>query len=151
MKLSEILNPDSICTALRSTDKMTVLAELGDILATHENQLKGEMITQVLTERERLATTGVGEGVAIPHAKIDQLESIQIAVGLSKSGVEFDAVDGEPVNVFFALLAPMSSSGDHLRALAQISRLLKNPDVRDKLQACQNADEVLSVVREQED
>ena len=151
MKLSEILNPNSICIALRSTDKMTVLGELGEILATHENQLKADMITQVLTERERLATTGVGEGVAIPHAKIDMLESIQIAVGLSKSGVEFDAVDGEPVNVFFALLAPMCSSGDHLRALAQISRLLKNSDVRDKLLACQNADELLSVVREQED
>ena len=150
MKLADIIYPELICTDLASHGKVDVLAELGSLLANHHAGVNAETITKTLVERERLATTGVGEGVAIPHGKIDGLKQITVAIGVSKTGIPFDAVDNEPVHIFVALLAPLSSSGDHLRALARISRLLKEPTVRDKIVSAQTAEELYNMVCEED-
>jgi PTS system nitrogen regulatory IIA component len=146
-KLSDILHPDLICTNLKSSAKKEVLSELGRLLAGPGGAPDAAAITTALLDRERLATTGVGEGVAIPHAKLENLEGNRIAVGISRAGIPFDAVDGEPVHIFFALIAPLASAGDHLRILAQISRLLKEHEVRERLVDTRDAASLIAAIR----
>jgi PTS system nitrogen regulatory IIA component len=146
MKLADTTSPDLICTDLESESKNGVLIELGNQLARVCPQLSGDEIADVLIERERLATTGVGEGVAFPHGKIDRLERLWAAIGISQTGIQFDAIDNAPVHIFFALLAPLNSSGEHLKALARASRLMKNPDFRARLIAAQNPEAAFEVI-----
>ena len=150
MKLVDIIHPELISVDLKSRGKVDVLAEFGALMASHNKIVDEKTITRTLVERERLATTGVGDGVAIPHGKVEGLKEILAAVGISRTGVQFDAVDGEPVHIFVALLAPLSSSGDHLRALARISRLLKEPDIRNRLIDAETAQELYEVIREED-
>ncbi len=146
MKLVEFIYPELVCTDLTSNSKMDVLQELGALLANINEQIDGLKATEILVERERLATTGVGEGIAIPHGKLEGLEKIVAAVGVSKTGIPFDAVDGLPVNIFVALLAPLDSSGDHLRALARISRLLKDPSIRQRMIQARSKEALFEVI-----
>jgi nitrogen PTS system EIIA component len=149
MKLSEHLHPELISTRLSATTKPEVLTELGQLLSK-PGGAKAEAITSALLEREKLATTGVGDGVAIPHAKLGDLEENRIAVGTSRKGVAFDAIDGKPVRILFALIAPLSSSGDHLRVLAQISRLLKDPTIRQNLINAPDPETFIALIRREE-
>jgi nitrogen PTS system EIIA component len=142
MKLVDLIQPDAVKADLESSGKMDVLAELGGLLSRSCPNLEADEITRILVERERLATTGVGDGVAIPHGKAGNLDELAGAVGLSRTGIPFDAVDGEPVRIFFALIAPLNSTGEHLKALARISRLLKDPDFRERLTSCRGAEEI---------
>jgi PTS system nitrogen regulatory IIA component len=142
MKLADFIVPDAISADLSSTDKDAVLAELAGLLARVCPKHSAKAITQILSERERLATTGIGDGVAIPHGKSEQLDVIKGAVGISREGVDFDAVDGGPVRIFIALLAPLASTGDHLKALARVSRILKDPQVRARLLETASAAEI---------
>ncbi|MCP4675811.1 MAG: PTS sugar transporter subunit IIA [Deltaproteobacteria bacterium] len=146
MKLVDIIHPSRICTDLKSKGKMDVLAELGELLAEQGDDAKIQSITKTLVDRERLATTGVGHGVAIPHGKIEGLKSIVAAVGISRTGVPFDAVDDKAVHIFIALIAPLNSSGDHLRFLARISRLLKSPDIRARFIEAHDAEELFDMI-----
>ncbi len=150
MKLVEFIHLDLICTDLTSSSKMDVLAELGTLLASNNEQIEGTKATEILVERERLATTGVGEGIAIPHGKLEGLENILAAVGISKTGIPFDAVDDLPVNIFVALLAPLDSSGDHLRALARVSRLLKDPDIRKHMITARTPESVFEIISDED-
>ncbi len=144
--LSNYLNPDLISCDLASAGKKDVLVELGKLLAKPAATPTGETITTALLDRESLATTGVGDGVAIPHAKLEGLDTNRIAVGISRNGVAFDSVDGQPVNIFFALVAPINSAGDHLRILAQISRLLKDVDVRKRLIRTESSEQLIDII-----
>ena len=150
MKIVDIIHPSRISTDLESTGKMEVLAELAGLLARESDNDDIEAITAVLVERERLATTGVGGGVAIPHGKVEHLKRIVAAIGISHAGVPFDAVDNAPVHIFVALIAPLNSSGDHLRALARISRLLKNSYIRDRLFKARDAKELYALIEEED-
>ncbi|MCU0660994.1 MAG: PTS sugar transporter subunit IIA [Myxococcota bacterium] len=134
MKLANLTEPSLITTDLKSSGKNDVLAELGALLSS-KVAIDSKIVTRILVERERLATTGIGEGVAIPHGKLDGLEGMVAAIGLSRTGILFDAVDGAPVHIFVALLAPSSGGGDHLKALGRLSKLLKSPEVRARLVA----------------
>jgi PTS system nitrogen regulatory IIA component len=146
MKLVNIIHPELICTDLTSSGKTDVLSELGALFTKKIQTVDANEITKILVERERLATTGIGEGVAIPHGKTDGIDTIFAAVGISRTGVPFDAIDRDPVHIFIALLAPLSSSGDHLRALARISRLLKDPDIRSQLMGVREAEELFDIL-----
>jgi PTS system nitrogen regulatory IIA component len=146
-KLSDILHLDLICPNLSATNKNDALIELGELLTTPNDGPDAATVTKALVDRERLATTGVGEGVAIPHAKLEELSGNRIAVGISKSGIPFDAVDDKPVHIFFALIAPLQSAGDHLRILAQISRLLKDAEVRRRLVEQTDAGMLIETIR----
>jgi PTS system nitrogen regulatory IIA component len=142
MKLADFIDSGAISADLTSTSKMDVLAELGELLARICPEESAKDIAGILVDRERLATTGVGEGIAIPHGKSASLATIRGAVGISRTGISFDAVDGQPVHVFVALLAPLASTGDHLKALARISRILKEPTLRARLLEAASAAEV---------
>ena len=146
MKLADIIHPELICTDLTSSGKTDVLAELGELFGGKLRSVDADEITKILVERERLATTGIGEGVAIPHGKTDGIDTLYAAVGISRTGVPFDAIDSLPVHIFVALLAPLSSSSDHLRALARISRLLKDPEIREQMMGVREAEELFDIL-----
>jgi PTS system nitrogen regulatory IIA component len=104
-----------------------------------------------LLDREKLGSTGVGEGIAIPHGKLAGLPKIVVGFGRSKTGVHFDAIDGKPVQILFLLIAPEDSPGTHLKALARISRLLKDVAFRQRLLAAQGADELMEIIRTEDE
>jgi PTS system nitrogen regulatory IIA component len=122
------------------------LAELCNPLAATQPGLKGERLVEVLEQREKLGSTGIGEGVAIPHGKMADLSRLVASFGVSRAGVNFDAIDGKPTHLFFALLAPENSAGIHLKALARISRLFKNPQFRDSILAAKNTAEIYALI-----
>ena len=130
MKIAEFLREDLILPELRSTDKASVLREICEVIARANPQLSAARLTDVLLEREKLGSTGVGDGIAIPHGKLAGLQGLLAAFGRSRQGIDFQAIDGKPTNLFFVLFAPENSAGIHLKALARISRLFKTPSFR---------------------
>lgn len=146
MKISEFLLQEAVSSDLESSGKLDVLSELGKLLAKVCPSADEKEIISALVERERLATTGIGDGVAIPHAKTDKLTEIRGAVGISRTGIPFDSVDGKPVHIFIALLAPQGVASDHLKALARISKLVREPEFRQRLLSTQSASELFDVI-----
>jgi PTS system nitrogen regulatory IIA component len=136
LRISEFLTEDMILPDLKATDKEGVLREMAHHLCSVAPGMQDaeERVVRALLDRERLGSTGVGEGVAIPHAKVSGLTRLTAAFGRSVRGVPFEAIDQQPVTLVVALLVPENSAGVHLKALARISRLLKNPAFRDGLQ-----------------
>jgi nitrogen PTS system EIIA component len=130
LRISEFLISEAVVSDLRARDKQEILRELSTALARAHPSLKEERLVEVLREREKLGSTGIGEGVAIPHGKLPGLTQLVAAFGVSRQGVDFEAIDGKPTHLFFALVAPENSAGVHLKALARISRLFKNPRFR---------------------
>lgn len=145
MKITEFLHSDSVIGALSAKDKPGVMAELCASLARRVN-VPAERLTEVLLDRERLSSTGIGEGVAIPHGKLNGLPGLVAAFGVSREGLDFDAIDGKPTHLFFALLAPENSAGIHLKALARISRLFKNPSFRKAIIEAPNAKAIYDLI-----
>ncbi|KFA86979.1 PTS sugar transporter subunit IIA [Archangium violaceum] len=130
MRISEFLSPEALIADLQARDKQAVLREMSAVLSRAHPSLKEDRLVEVLREREKLGSTGIGEGVAIPHGKLPGLTNLVAAFGVSRQGVDFEAIDGKPTHLFFALVAPENSAGVHLKALARISRLFKNPRFR---------------------
>ncbi len=150
VNIAELLDPAAIVTELKGTRKEEVLAELTDSLLVAHPGLKREEVLRVLREREQLGSTGIGDGVAIPHGKLQKLDRQLIAFGLSRKGVDFDAMDGKPARLFFLLIAPEDAVGIHLKTLARISKLLKTPQVRERLQAAADRGQIHRVIAEAE-
>ncbi len=144
MKIADILAREQVVSELTATDKDGVLRELVRHLCDQKTSLPAsyEQIVRALVDRERLGSTGVGEGVAIPHAKVAGLTELVACFGRAKGGVPFDAIDRQPVTLIFALLVPENSAGAHLKALARISRLLKNEEFRTRLNAIGDANAI---------
>jgi PTS system nitrogen regulatory IIA component len=151
MKIVDLLNPAAIVADLKASDKVTALEELANAVADVESGLDRSEILRVLQERERLGSTGIGEGVAIPHGKLKEIDRLLISFGRSTSGVEFDSMDGKPAKLFFLLLAPEESVGIHLKTLARISKLLKSPGVRRRLMDAAGKEEIYRVIGEEEE
>jgi PTS system nitrogen regulatory IIA component len=131
MKLSDYLSPELIVSELKATTKSEVLRELLEPFQAKWPDKDKEKAHTILMQREELGSTGIGDGVAIPHGKMDDLDDIVVIVGRSRQGVEFQSLDTKPCYIFFLVLAPEHVAGMHLRILAQISRLLKDPDFRE--------------------
>jgi len=146
MKITEFLHPESVIGALSAKDKPTVMAEICQVLAGRVPGVSAERLTEVLLDRERLSSTGIGDGVAIPHGKLGGLPGLVAAFGVSREGVDFDAIDGKPTHLFFALLAPENSAGIHLKALARISRLFKNPGFRKAIVEAADAQAIYQLI-----
>lgn len=135
MKIGDILKQELILSDLQGASKADVLNEMAEHLSQHAGPLaeRGEQVLGALLTRERLGSTGVGEGVAIPHAKIAGLKHLTACFGRKVDGIGYDAIDDQPVKLIFMLLVPENSAGVHLKALARISRLLKNALFRQAL------------------
>ena len=147
MKILDILARESIIPELKGRNKKQVLEELIDALLKHKPHLDRDRLMGVLLERERLGSTGIGDGIAIPHGKMRDLDQLALSFGRSSQGVDFESMDGKPVHLFFLLVAPENCAGIHLRALAKIARLLKNGAVRKKLGSVQQREEVYSIIQ----
>lgn len=146
MRLADLLATERITTSLVAGGKDEVLRALAQLFVAAEPELDAEKIFRVLADREALASTGVGSGVAIPHGRVPGLPKMQAAIALSADGIPFDSVDGRPVHIFFALLAPEKQTGDHLKALARVSRLLRDEGVRKRMVEASSVEELLAVV-----
>lgn len=136
MRLRDILLRGAILENLKGSDKVGILQEFSELAEKLDAKLKRDLIFQILASREKLGSTGVGSGVAIPHGKVPELDHIVAIFGRSKKGIDFESHDQKATHLFFVLLAPESAIGNHLQALARLSRLLKDPRVREKLVQC---------------
>jgi PTS system nitrogen regulatory IIA component len=146
-----MLKTDYILEELKSGNKRDVLKELvGSFMKIHQ-KLDSEATLNVLFEREKLGSTGIGEGIAIPHGKITGLDQLILSFGRSAVGIDFDAMDGKPVHLFFLLIAPENSAGQHLKTLAKISKMLKDGVFRTKLMAAKSKDELYKIIANQDD
>ena len=150
MRLSELLNERSVSLSLQARDKESCIKELVSLLETaHDVNTKGEILSKVL-QRESMMSTGIGNGVAIPHGKTRLLDHLIAACGVSQSGLEFDTMDGEPASLFILLVSPESLRGPHVKALANVSRLLKEESVRSSLRNAPTPGEFLTTLRDAE-
>jgi nitrogen PTS system EIIA component len=145
MQIAELLNPQAVVPVLHATSKKQALQELAR-LAAPETGLAERAIFEVLLERERLGTTGVGRGIAIPHGKLAGLDRIHGLFARLESPIDFDSIDDQDVDLVFLLLAPETAGADHLKALARVSRLLRDNAVCDKLRAAKDARDLYALL-----
>ncbi len=150
MKIQDIVSPEAIVDNLKARTKEDVLRELSEVIAKIVPKLSADALTSILMERESLGSTGIGDGVAIPHGKVNGIERLVAAFGSSRNGVQFQSLDGKPAHLFFLIVAPEYSAGMHLKALARISRLLKDERFRRSLLEAADADELRSILREED-
>ena len=150
MKITEFVREDLIVSELAARDKAGVIEEMAARLSERVPALAKDALVRVLMEREKLASTAIGEGVAIPHGKHDGAGQLLACVGRSKEGVDFESMDGRPTHIFFVLVAPENSTGAHLKALARISRLFKSSEFRDRLMAAEGAADLYRIISEED-
>ncbi len=150
MTLMEILSPKSVIVDLGGETKDEIIEELVDALEVGETITDRDKVLQAVLEREKIMSTGIGDGIAIPHGKSDAVIRLAAALGTQKRGVDFESLDGEPAYVFFLLVSPANVSGPHIKALARISRLLKNDDFKKKLIAAATAKEIIEIIETEE-
>ncbi len=151
MKLSEILRPECIISDLRAHDKKGALEELSGVITDQEPSLNKGYLLQVLLERERLGSTGIGEGIALPHGKVNRLDRLLVSFGRSLDGLGFDSIDDQPAYLFFLLVAPENSAGAHLQALAKISRILKDSNFRHRLMDANSNAEIYRIIMDKDE
>jgi PTS system nitrogen regulatory IIA component len=150
MKVTEILSPEMVLPDLKGTTKDQVLRELAAGLAAKFPDINFEELASVLSERERLGSTAIGDGIAIPHGKMRGVTKIIGAFGRHRGGVDFDSLDGNPTHIFFVLVAPEDSASLHLKALARVSRLLKDDEFRKRLINAADTAEIYKLIREED-
>lgn len=151
VKITDYMSEDLISLKLKSKNKDDVLMELADLIAVSPDVHNEEnVIYKALIEREKLGSTGIGKGVAIPHAKTDAADRLTIAFGISKEKIDFKSLDNESVNIFFVFASPMKDSQVYLKVLARISRLIKEEEFRNELLACKTPAEVIECINKKE-
>lgn len=153
MQIMDFLSKKAIVVDIKSTKKEDVIKDLVDALINAgeiEKRYRNKLI-DALIARESLGSTAIGQGIAIPHAKSDCVTKLVAAFGLSKKGVDFDSLDGELAYIFFLLVAPQDSAGPHLKALARISRLLKDKYFRDSLRASTDEKSIIKIIAEEDE
>ncbi len=151
MKLTDILREEHIIADLKARSKRAAMEELCLVLTKENSSLDLKTLMEVLVERERLGSTGIGDGIAIPHGKLADLDELLLSFGRSLDGVDFDSLDGKPAHLFFLVVAPENSAGTHLKALARISRLLKSNVVRRELMEAKDAHEIYAIIEAQDE
>jgi PTS system nitrogen regulatory IIA component len=150
MRILEALNKNAIIDDLKAKEKKGILEELVSPLV-ETTGIDQASLVDVLIEREKLGSTGIGGGVGIPHGKLADLQSITLGFGLSRSGVDFESMDGKPTHIFFLLLTPENSAGLHLKLLARISRLLKKGPFKERLLQALDRDEIYRTISEEDE
>jgi nitrogen PTS system EIIA component len=146
LKITDFLTPEGVMPALQGKEKRSVLKEMADRLVVCEPLLDPQKVLQVLLDREKISTTAIGEGVAIPHGKLVGVERVVGVFARSREGVDFASLDGAPTHLFFVLIAPGDAAADHLKALARISRLLKDAAFRSQLMAGKTSQELYDII-----
>ena len=150
MQLDQIFKIEFISANLLAKTKIEALEELVNTIIQGGVKLKSSLIIKILQQRETLGSTGIGDGVAIPHGKIPELDDLIVAFGRSPEGIAYDSLDGKPAHLFFLLLAPENSSGYHLKVLAKISKMLKIANFRKMLLKAKSQREIYKIIIDQE-
>ncbi|HEV3110607.1 MAG TPA: PTS sugar transporter subunit IIA [Candidatus Binataceae bacterium] len=150
MKITEILTPEMVIPQMRGGSKPEVLSELAQCLCQAHPEVVYDRLLGVLNERERLGSTAIGDGIAIPHGKLRGITKILGVFGRSTAGVDFDSLDGNPTQLFFLLIAPEDSASLHLKALARVSRLFKDAGFRQHLLEAPDAAEIYRLLKEED-
>ena len=150
MRITDVLDPEAVIPSLEAREKSAVLEEIVTRVSSHYGFEDSQRLLEVVRARERICSTAIGEGVAIPHGKLPGLKRVFIAFARSREGVDFDAQDGTPTHLFFLLVAPEDSTSEHLSALARVSRLVKDPALRERLMTVQTPEEVVSLIEQKE-
>jgi len=150
MKILDVLDKDAILIDLKSKDKIGILNELVEP-ASRITGIDHKQMVQVLMERERLGSTGIGGGIGIPHGKLKNLDKLVLGFGLSREGVDFESMDGRPTHIFFLLITPEHSTDLHLKLLARVSRLLKKEPLKEMMMKAKSAEEIVSIIGEDDD
>ena len=150
MKIEDILDPALVLASLAARNKTEVLEEMSAAAAARYPELDRQRLVQALEERERLNSTALGDGVAIPHGKLPGIKRVFAAFGRSRQGLDFQSLDGKPTHLFFLLVAPEDSAGAHLKALARISRLLKDERFRARLLEAPDSGALWDTIREED-
>lgn len=145
MKLYDYIKPEFMNLDLQSMDKKGAIEELAAPLAEYA-QIDRDELVKTLLERERLGSTGIGNGIAIPHGKVQDLKELMIGFGLSSKGVSFESMDDKPAYIFFVIVTPESSTGVHLRVLAKISKILRDKNIRDELMTASKKEAILKLI-----
>lgn len=151
MKITDFLDAAMVIPNLKGKDKNAVLREMADWMASQDHSMEAQKLFEVLLEREKISSTAIGEGVAIPHGKMRGVRRVCGVFARSPQGVDFASLDGEPTYLFFLLIAPENSPGDHLKALARISRLLKDAGFRARLMRGKTKEEIFHTIREEDE
>lgn len=152
MKISDFLCSDAVTADLKARSKQEVIEELVALLVNagaidKKHKVK---VVEVITVREALGSTAIGQGIAIPHGKTDSVSKLVAGLGVSKKGIDFDSLDGEPAYIFFILIAPQDSAGPHLKALARVSRLLKDKYFRESLKSTKDHKDIIELVSQED-
>lgn len=150
MKITDILVREASILDLTATAKDDLLAEIAGALSAAESALDRDGLLTVLREREALQSTGIGEGVAIPHGKVKGLDRLVATFARSTGGVDFESIDGQPTQLFFLLVVPEQSGGQHLKALARISRFFRDASFRERLLGATDLDEIFRAIEEED-
>ena len=150
MKVMDILARDAVILDLGVQTKREVLAEMANALAKVEPQIEADRLLEVLLEREALQSTGIGEGVAIPHGKMAGLDRLVASFARSHEGVDFEAIDGQRTHHFFLLVVPEHSGGQYLKALARISRFFRDPTFRQRLSEVESLEDLIHAIEEED-
>jgi len=151
VKITDFLTAQTVIPTLASRDKNAALEEMAEGLVSYHRQLDKQKVLAVLLDREKISTTAIGEGVAIPHGKLPGVDRVIGMFARSPEGVDFASLDGGPTHLFFVLIAPENAAADHLKALARISRLLKDEAFRSRLMEGQTGQELFNIIAEEDE
>ncbi len=151
MKITDFLDSSRIIPDLKGRGKQGILKEMTDWLASQDPSLNGQRLFEIVLEREKISTTAIGEGVAIPHGKVPGIRRVFGVFARSPQGVDFDSLDGGLTHLFFLLAAPEDSTADHLKALARISRLLKDSAFRARLMKEETREKIFAAIKEEDE
>ena len=150
MNIADMFKKEYIIEELKSRTRREVLTELSEMFSHADIKVDYDNMVEVLLEREKLGSTGIGGGIAIPHGKLAGLENLIVSFGRSKDGIDFDSMDGRPVHIFFLLMAPENSAGQHLKALARISRMLKDDSFKTDLIKATSVESLYRIIIEKD-
>jgi fructose-specific phosphotransferase system IIA component len=150
MTIFSLLRPETVIPNMEASDKSEVLERLVSSLKGQVSNGELEKIREAVFEREKIMSTGVGKGLAIPHGKAAGIEQTYAAFGMLKDAVDYEAIDDQPVNMVFLLVGPQASNSLHIKMLSRISRLMNNSDFRDRLRKCETADEIIEQFKDEE-
>ncbi len=150
MNIVEFLKPEGIIPQLAATTKAEVLQELATVISHCSPGISQSRAWGVLNDREKIGSTGMEKGVAIPHGRMAELVRLVACFGVSKAGVNFDARDGKPSHFFFALVAPENSAGVHLKALSKISRIFRSDVLRESILKAATAEQIYALISQED-
>ena len=151
LKISEFLKPKAIMMDIKSREKIAVIKELVDHMVANRFVDNGEEFLKALAKRENLESTGIGDGIAIPHARTDAVNGLTLAFARSPEGVDFSAIDGKPSYLIFLIASPDNRKSEYIMALAKLSKLLRKQHVRELLKKADSPDEVLNIIKKNEE